>query len=149
MLLGVRASLHLASVPDALLCREAQLDAIVGFCGSRISTSCGGALYVSGSPGLGKSLTVRQVPPLLPPPSPYPPTTSCIRLHELLGAQLSGCRSLNTLFKLFQAHETIKSRISSRDRICFINAFKLESPAAVYATILQAVDGSVMNNPGR
>ena len=30
----------------------------------------------------------------------------------------------------FQAYETVKSRMTDLDRICFINAFKLESPAA-------------------
>jgi hypothetical protein len=61
LLLCVRESLHLASVPEALLCRENQLSAIVHFCHDRMREAQGGALYISGSPGLGKSLTVRQV----------------------------------------------------------------------------------------
>lgn len=55
-----RKALHLATVPPALLCREEQLRMVVEFCEERLTTGQGGAMYVSGSPGLGKSLTIRQ-----------------------------------------------------------------------------------------
>jgi hypothetical protein len=60
MLQQARAALHLATVPAALLCREEQLRTVLDFCGERLAAGQGGAMYVSGSPGLGKSLTIRQ-----------------------------------------------------------------------------------------
>ena len=57
----VRAQLHLASVPDTLLCRVGQRDHIAAFCDERIALRRGAGMYISGSPGLGKSLTARHV----------------------------------------------------------------------------------------
>eukprot|EP00966_Prymnesium_polylepis_P115198 2663019-Prymnesium_polylepis.1 len=55
-------------------------------------------MYICGSPGLGKSLTLRQA-------------------HAVIGSTL----------------------LAPHDRLAFINAFKLDSPAAVYRTVLQAL----------
>ncbi|KAL1504953.1 hypothetical protein AB1Y20_008720 [Prymnesium parvum] len=99
LLLLARASLHLASVPTSVLCREQQCESIIGFCRARLSSSRGGAMYVCGSPGLGKSLTVRQ------------------------------------------AHDAVQRLLSPKDRMCFINAFRLDSPATVYTSVLQAICG--------
>lgn len=60
LLRQARAALHLASMPTALLCREEQLRTVYQFCQERLAARQGGAMYVSGSPGLGKSLTIRQ-----------------------------------------------------------------------------------------
>ena len=57
----MRAQLHLASVPDTLLCRVGQRDHIAAFCDERIALRRGAGMYISGSPGLGKSLTARHV----------------------------------------------------------------------------------------
>ena len=54
-----RAQLHLASVPERLLSRDVQRGVVADFCCGRLDAQRGGALYVCGSPGLGKSLTVR------------------------------------------------------------------------------------------
>ena len=54
-----RAQLHLASVPERLLSRDVQRGVVADFCCGRLDARRGGALYVCGSPGLGKSLTVR------------------------------------------------------------------------------------------
>ena len=41
-----------------------------------------------------------------------------------------------------QAHAKVRDTVLSRgERICFINAFKLDSPAAVYTTVYQAISG--------
>ena len=59
LLRRARAQLHLASVPERLLSRDAQRGVVADFCCGRLDARRGGALYVCGSPGLGKSLTVR------------------------------------------------------------------------------------------
>ena len=59
LLRRARAQLHLANVPPRLLSRDAQRGVVANFCCDRLDARRGGALYVCGSPGLGKSLTVR------------------------------------------------------------------------------------------
>ena len=59
LLRRARAQLHLANVPPRLLSRDAQRSVVADFCCGRLDARRGGALYVCGSPGLGKSLTVR------------------------------------------------------------------------------------------
>ena len=60
LLQRARAALHLASIPLSLLCREEQLREVHCFTTAKLGEGQGGALYVSGNPGLGKSLTIRQ-----------------------------------------------------------------------------------------
>ena len=61
LLQRARAALHLASMPAELLCREVQLQQVRTFCRDRLRATRGvPSLYVSGNPGLGKSLTIRQ-----------------------------------------------------------------------------------------
>ena len=59
-MIKLREVLCLSHVPERMLCRSAQLEGIVDFCATRVDEGRGGALYVSGSPGLGKSMTVRE-----------------------------------------------------------------------------------------
>ncbi|KAL3921954.1 MAG: hypothetical protein SGPRY_004727 [Prymnesium sp.] len=100
LLLSARASLHLASEPASMLCREEQCNSIIQFCREALAEGRGGAMYVCGSPGLGKSLTVRQA-------------------HEMVMRHL----------------------LTPYDRICFVNAFRLDSPATVYTTVYKAISG--------
>ncbi|KAF2153094.1 P-loop containing nucleoside triphosphate hydrolase protein [Myriangium duriaei CBS 260.36] len=56
-----RSTLHVSAVPTSLPCREAEFSAIYTHLESAISTSTGSTIYISGTPGTGKTATVREV----------------------------------------------------------------------------------------
>lgn len=59
--LALQQSLHVSAEPAALECREGELAAVRGFVEERVAGGDGGALYVCGSPGTGKSATLAAV----------------------------------------------------------------------------------------
>ena len=56
-----RSRLHVASVPQALPCREAEFETVYSHLESAISEGSGSCIYISGTPGTGKTATVREV----------------------------------------------------------------------------------------
>jgi origin recognition complex subunit 1 len=56
-----RAQLHVASVPSTLPCREIEFDLVYSHLGAAISEGVGSCIYISGTPGTGKTATVREV----------------------------------------------------------------------------------------
>ncbi|KAI9727507.1 MAG: Origin recognition complex, subunit 1 [Chrysothrix sp. TS-e1954] len=56
-----RSNLHVSAVPAALPCREAEFDSICSTLASHITSSSGTCVYISGTPGTGKTATVREV----------------------------------------------------------------------------------------
>ncbi|XP_031488456.1 cell division control protein 6 homolog B-like [Nymphaea colorata] len=58
---AVKEALHVSTVPADLTCREEEQEQVLGFCKRCIQQEKSGSLYVSGSPGTGKSLVMEKV----------------------------------------------------------------------------------------
>lgn len=126
----LRQELLLSAVPDRLLCREAQMEAIMDFALKCLSASKGGAMYIAGSPGLGKSMTVREAFRQLISPSARCSTDSAALL---LPQHRRGAAAAGASAPLSSTGEDV----ARPHRSCFLNAFQLQTPAAVYAALLR------------
>ncbi len=56
-----RTRLHVAAVPAALPCREPEFAAVYAHLEAAIAAGAGACIYISGTPGTGKTATVREV----------------------------------------------------------------------------------------
>lgn len=56
-----RSMLHVAAVPHALPCRESEFETVYSHLEAAITAGTGACIYVSGTPGTGKTATVREV----------------------------------------------------------------------------------------
>jgi origin recognition complex subunit 1 len=56
-----RSQLHVASVPTSLPCREAEFSLVYSHLEAAITDGTGTCIYISGTPGTGKTATVREV----------------------------------------------------------------------------------------
>ncbi|KAI9756271.1 MAG: subunit of tubulin prefoldin [Chaenotheca gracillima] len=56
-----RSKLHVASVPATLPCREQEFSTVYSHLEAAISEGSGSCIYISGTPGTGKTATVREV----------------------------------------------------------------------------------------
>lgn len=56
-----RSTLHVSAVPHALPCRETEFDTVYSHLEAAISAGTGSCIYISGTPGTGKTATVREV----------------------------------------------------------------------------------------
>ncbi|KAL7628188.1 Origin recognition complex, subunit 1 [Parahypoxylon ruwenzoriense] len=56
-----RAQLHVASVPASLPCRESEFSLVYSHLEAAIADGSGACIYISGTPGTGKTATVREV----------------------------------------------------------------------------------------
>lgn len=56
-----RAQLHVASVPQSLPCREKEFQLVYSYLEDAITDGTGACIYISGTPGTGKTATVREV----------------------------------------------------------------------------------------
>ncbi|KAI1265278.1 ATPase [Xylariaceae sp. FL1019] len=56
-----RAQLHVASVPSMLPCRESEFAVVYSHLEAAITDGSGACIYISGTPGTGKTATVREV----------------------------------------------------------------------------------------
>ncbi|KAI0478662.1 P-loop containing nucleoside triphosphate hydrolase protein [Xylariaceae sp. FL0804] len=56
-----RAQLHVASVPTSLPCRESEFSVVYSHLEAAITDGTGACIYISGTPGTGKTATVREV----------------------------------------------------------------------------------------
>ncbi|KAI1180561.1 ATPase [Nemania sp. FL0916] len=56
-----RAQLHVASVPTTLPCREDEFSIVYSHLEAAITDGSGACIYISGTPGTGKTATVREV----------------------------------------------------------------------------------------
>ncbi|KAF1956136.1 P-loop containing nucleoside triphosphate hydrolase protein [Byssothecium circinans] len=56
-----RSQLHVSSVPAALPCREEEFSAVYSHLEAAITDGSGSCIYISGTPGTGKTATVREV----------------------------------------------------------------------------------------
>jgi origin recognition complex subunit 1 len=56
-----RSTLHVSAVPHALPCRETEFDAVSSHLEAAITAGTGACIYISGTPGTGKTATVREV----------------------------------------------------------------------------------------
>ncbi|CAJ2513369.1 Uu.00g014880.m01.CDS01 [Anthostomella pinea] len=56
-----RAQLHVASVPTSLPCRESEFSMVYSHLEAAITDGSGACIYISGTPGTGKTATVREV----------------------------------------------------------------------------------------
>ena len=57
----VRTSLHVSAVPTSLPCREEEFETVYNHLESAITSGLGTTIYISGTPGTGKTATVREV----------------------------------------------------------------------------------------
>lgn len=56
-----RSQLHVASVPTTLPCRESEFSLVYSHLEAAITDGSGACIYISGTPGTGKTATVREV----------------------------------------------------------------------------------------
>lgn len=56
-----RSTLHVSAVPHALPCRETEFDTVHSHLEAAIAAGTGACIYISGTPGTGKTATVREV----------------------------------------------------------------------------------------
>jgi origin recognition complex subunit 1 len=56
-----RSTLHVSAVPNALPCREDEFSQVYAHLETAISAGTGSCIYISGTPGTGKTATVREV----------------------------------------------------------------------------------------
>ena len=56
-----RSTLHVSAVPHALPCRESEFAEVYSHLETAISAGTGSCIYISGTPGTGKTATVREV----------------------------------------------------------------------------------------
>ena len=56
-----RSTLHVSSVPMSLPCRDSEFSTVYTYLHSAITSGTGACLYISGTPGTGKTATVREV----------------------------------------------------------------------------------------
>nr|POE71379.1 origin recognition complex subunit 1 [Quercus suber] len=56
-----RSTLHVSAVPHALPCREAEFETVYNNLEAAITAGTGACIYISGTPGTGKTATVREV----------------------------------------------------------------------------------------
>lgn len=56
-----RANLHVAAVPTSLPCRESEFSLVYSHLEAAITDGMGTCIYISGTPGTGKTATVREV----------------------------------------------------------------------------------------
>ncbi|KLU89329.1 origin recognition complex subunit 1 [Magnaporthiopsis poae ATCC 64411] len=56
-----RTQLHVASVPTSLPCRESEFSEVYAHLEAAITEGAGSCIYISGTPGTGKTATVREV----------------------------------------------------------------------------------------
>ncbi|KAF5641880.1 origin recognition complex subunit 1 [Fusarium sp. NRRL 52700] len=56
-----RSRLHVSSVPNSLPCREGEFSLVYSHLEAAISDGTGNCIYISGTPGTGKTATVREV----------------------------------------------------------------------------------------
>lgn len=56
-----RSTLHVSAVPHALPCRESEFDTVQSHLEAAITAGTGACIYISGTPGTGKTATVREV----------------------------------------------------------------------------------------
>lgn len=56
-----RSRLHVSSVPNSLPCREGEFSLVYSHLEAAIADGTGNCIYISGTPGTGKTATVREV----------------------------------------------------------------------------------------
>ncbi|KAF2862799.1 origin of replication binding protein [Piedraia hortae CBS 480.64] len=56
-----RSTLHVSAVPNALPCRESEFETVYSHLEAAIIAGTGACIYISGTPGTGKTATVREV----------------------------------------------------------------------------------------
>jgi origin recognition complex subunit 1 len=56
-----RSTLHVSAVPHALPCRESEFETVYSHLEAAITAGTGACIYISGTPGTGKTATVREV----------------------------------------------------------------------------------------
>lgn len=56
-----RSTLHVSAVPHALPCRESEFETVYSHLDAAITAGTGACIYISGTPGTGKTATVREV----------------------------------------------------------------------------------------
>ncbi|RPA85870.1 P-loop containing nucleoside triphosphate hydrolase protein [Ascobolus immersus RN42] len=56
-----RSKLHVSAIPDSLPCRENEFEEVYAYLAAAISEGTGSCIYISGTPGTGKTATVREV----------------------------------------------------------------------------------------
>ena len=56
-----RSTLHVSAIPHALPCRESEFETVYSQLEASITAGTGACIYISGTPGTGKTATVREV----------------------------------------------------------------------------------------
>lgn len=111
---AARNLLHVSTVPDSLPCRENEFSQIFLALESAINAETGSCIYVSGTPGTGKTATVREVIAQL--------QLRCQdgELSEFSFIEINGMKLINPL----EAYETLWAEISGQ-RVSSANAVNL------------------------
>lgn len=111
---AARAKLHVAAVPDALPCRETEFSNVyVGIEGA-IRSGSGTCIFVSGTPGSGKTATVREVV------SQLQLRVEDNELPDFVFVELNGMKLTNP----HTAYELLWEQLSGQ-RLAYNNAIKL------------------------
>lgn len=141
-----RASLHVSSVPDYLPCRENEFSQIYLSLESAITSGTGSCVYVSGTPGTGKTATIKEVV------SQLELRSSDKELAEFSFLEINGMKLTNP----HTAYEMLWQEISGGQRVSATNAmvmleqeFKSPNPRRVPTVVLMdELDQLVTKNQG-
>ncbi|KAG5358271.1 Origin recognition complex subunit 1 [Yarrowia sp. B02] len=111
---AARAKLHVAAVPDALPCREAEFSSVYLGIESAIRSGSGTCIFVSGTPGSGKTATVREVV------SQLQIRVEDNEIPDFLFVELNGMKLTNP----HTTYELLWEQLSG-ERLAYNNAIKL------------------------
>lgn len=140
-----RSTLHVSAVPHALPCREEEFDTVYSHLETAISAGTGSCIYISGTPGTGKTATVREVVASLQA------AVSEEQLDDFYFVEINGMKVTDPHQSYSLLWETLKGdRVSSAHALELLEReFTTPSPRRVPCVVLMdELDQLVTKNQG-
>lgn len=140
-----RSKLHVSAIPDSLPCREAEFSEVYTYLSAAISEGTGSCIYISGTPGTGKTATVREVVTQLHA------AVQAEELEDFVFVEINGMRVADPHHSYSLLWEAIKGeRVSANHALSLLQAeFSTPSPRRVPCVVLMdELDQLVTKNQG-
>lgn len=140
-----RSKLHVSAVPDSLPCREAEFAEVYTYLSAAISEGTGSCIYISGTPGTGKTATVREVVTQLHA------AVQAEELEDFVFVEINGMRIADPHQSYSLLWEAIKGeRVSANHALSLLQSeFSTPSPRRVPCVVLMdELDQLVTKNQG-